>query len=54
MVAQVKSTSKALPGDCTILPLSRGGLLVSHERAVFCPIPSFRRATCLSTFGLHG
>jgi radical SAM protein with 4Fe4S-binding SPASM domain len=39
MAAQVKSTSKALPGDCTILPLTRGGLLVSRQHAVFCRIP---------------
>jgi len=31
---------RALPADCTLLPLSSGALLVSRAHAVFCPIPA--------------
>ena len=32
-------TARGLPRDCDMLPLSKGGLLVSRDHAVFCRVP---------------
>lgn len=37
--AMTRPAPKRLPPDATLLPLSRGELLVSRELAVFCPVP---------------
>ncbi len=34
-----KMSSRALPADCTLLPLFEGELLVSRQHAVFCRVP---------------